>query len=72
MVIMLLQPDAGTDILKDFGALQGILLGNTGLTAWLIYDCISMRKENAKLNAEARETARTSIEAMVRLATEKK
>jgi hypothetical protein len=71
-VILLGMLQQGAEVLKDFDALQALLLGNTGLTVWLIWDCIRLRQENTKLNAEARETARSSIEAMVRLATERK
>lgn len=52
--------------------IEKLLLGSTGLTAWLIYDNIRLRQENSRLNQEARDTARSSIEAIVRLATERK
>lgn len=75
-LLILLQaaaPDsAPTNPLDNFEGIEEIFLGSTGLTAWLIWDCIRLRKENDRLNAEARETARSSIEAMVRMATERK
>lgn len=51
---------------------EKLLLGSTGLTAWLIYDNIRLRQENSRLNQEARDTARSSIDAIVRIATERK
>lgn len=73
-IIFMLQGDTApaTNPLEGFGGLEEVFLGSTGLTAWLIWDCIRLRKENERLNAEARETARSSIEAMVRMATERK
>lgn len=73
-IILMLQGDASVPAnpLDGFEGLEEIFLGSTGLTAWLIWDCIRLRKENDRLNAEARETARSSIEAMVRMATERK
>ena len=73
-MLLMLQGDTApaTNPLDSFDGLEEIFLGSTGLTAWLIWDSIRLRKENDRLNAEARETARSSIEAMVRMATERK
>lgn len=74
IMMLMLQGDSAppTNPLDGFDGIQQIFLGSTGLTAWLIWDCIRLRKENERLNLEARETARSSIEAMVRMATERK
>lgn len=42
------------------------------LLAWMAWEIIGLRKENAELNREAREVARSSIEALVRMASERK
>lgn len=74
IILLMLQGDAApaTNPLDGFEGIEEVFLGSTGLTAWLIWDCIRLRKENERLNSEARETARSSIEAMVRMATERK
>lgn len=42
------------------------------LIVWMAYEIIHLRKENDKLNEAAREVARTSIEALARMASERK
>lgn len=46
--------------------------GSVPLIVWMAYEIIHLRRENDKLNEAAREVAKTSIEALVRMASERK
>lgn len=65
---------ASPDATAIVGALlrPEIILGSTGLTAWLIYDNIRLRRELDHVNQESRDMAKVSVEALVRMASERK
>lgn len=63
-------PDA-TDVLTSIDW-ERALLGVYPLTLWLIQEVYHLRKENAKLNQESRDMAKSSVEALVRMASERK
>ena len=46
--------------------------GSKALLAWLIYDNIKLRQENGKINQEARDMAKSSVEALVRMASDRR
>lgn len=46
--------------------------GSVPLIVWMAYEIIHLRRENDRLNEAAREVAKTSIEALVRMASERK
>jgi hypothetical protein len=46
--------------------------GPYAFLVWLIYDNLSLRKENSKLNQESRDMAKSSVDALSRMAQEKR
>lgn len=46
--------------------------GSVPLIIWMAYEIVHLRRENDKLNEAAREVARTSIEALVRMSSERR
>jgi hypothetical protein len=46
--------------------------GSVPLIVWMAYEIIHLRKENDRLNQETRDMAKSSVEALVRMASERK
>lgn len=46
--------------------------GQVPLIVWLIYEVFDLRKENSKLNQEARDMAKSAVDALSRMAQERR
>lgn len=46
--------------------------GPYAFLVWMIYDNLGLRKENSKLNSEARDMAKSAVDALSRMAQEKR